>query len=110
MMTSLGACSSTSVAGGSTGQSTLAIQTEEIEKLRSTEYQDYMIPMSFEDSNQKLGNYSPAKGTRVHSLIEQQRRLLPLLLVGGCDIIADLLSRIETYPLTVEVEHEIGKP
>jgi hypothetical protein len=71
---SLSACSSISLVKGSTGQSTLETQTQEVEKLRSAEYQDYMRAMSFEDSNQKLGNYYAAKGAQVHSLIDQMEK------------------------------------
>jgi hypothetical protein len=67
----LSACSSASPVKGPEGQSTLATQTQEVEKLRSAEYQDYMSAMSFEDSNQKLGNYYAGKGAQVHSLIDQ---------------------------------------
>ena len=71
VVASLSACSSISVASGSASQSTLGAQTEEVEKLKSAEYQDYMSAMSFEDSNQKLGNYYATKGAQVHKLIDQ---------------------------------------
>jgi hypothetical protein len=71
VIASMSACSSASSVKGPLGQSTLATQTQEVEKLRSAEYQDYMSAMSFEDSNQGLGNYYTAKGAQVHSLIDQ---------------------------------------
>jgi hypothetical protein len=49
----------------------LAVQTEQLEKLKSAEYKDYMTAMTFEESNQKLGNYYVAKGAQVHGLIDQ---------------------------------------
>ena len=55
-------------------QSQLAIQTEQLEKLKSAEYQDYMTAMSFEDSNQKLGNYYATKGSQVHSVIDEMEQ------------------------------------
>ena len=67
----LSACSFVLPATTSKAQSTLAKQTEEVEKLKSAEYQDYMKAMSFEDSNQKLGNYYAGKGAQVHRLIDQ---------------------------------------
>ncbi len=70
-ITSWTACSSVLPAKSQPDQSTLAIQTKQLEKLKSAEYQDYMTAMTFEDSNQKLGNYYAAKGSQVHSLIDQ---------------------------------------
>jgi len=52
-------------------ESGLAIQTEQVEQLKSAEYQDYTTGMTFENSNQKLGNYYISKGTQVHRLIDQ---------------------------------------
>jgi hypothetical protein len=52
-------------------ESGLATQTEQVEQLRSAEYQDYTTGMTFENSNQKLGNYYISKGTQVHRLIDQ---------------------------------------
>jgi len=60
-----------------TSQSQLATQTQELEKLKSAEYQDYMSAMSFEDNNQKLGNYYAKKGAQVHHLIDQLEKGQP---------------------------------
>jgi hypothetical protein len=73
-ITSLTACSSVLPAQGQPDQSTLAKQAEQLEKLKAAEYQDYMTAMTFEDSNQKLGNYYAAKGSQVHSLIDQMEK------------------------------------
>lgn len=42
-----------------------------MEKLKSAEYQDYLKAMSFEDNNQKLGNFYVHKGAQVHHLIDE---------------------------------------
>lgn len=68
---SLTACSAITSAQYPADQSKLATQTEQVEKLKSAEYQDYMSAMSFEDSNQRLGNYYAAKASQVHRLIDQ---------------------------------------
>jgi hypothetical protein len=52
-------------------ESGLATQTEQVEQLKSAEYQDYTTGMTFENSNQKLGNYYISKGTQLHHLIDQ---------------------------------------
>ena len=52
-------------------ESGLATQTEQVEQLKAAEYQDYTTGMTFENSNQKLGNYYISKGTQVHRLIDQ---------------------------------------
>jgi hypothetical protein len=54
---SLNACSSNSTATNPADQSQLARETDQLEKLKSAEYQDYLKAMSFEDNNQKLGNF-----------------------------------------------------
>jgi hypothetical protein len=64
----LNACSSLPI---ETNRSQLAIENQELEKLKSAEYQDYMSAMSFEESDQKLGNYYARKGAQVHHLIDQ---------------------------------------
>jgi hypothetical protein len=71
VVVSLTACSSNSSAQSSAGESKLAIESEQLETLKSAEYHDYMTAMTFEDSNQKLGNYYAAKGSQVHRLIDQ---------------------------------------
>jgi len=67
----MAACSSIPSTMGETERSKLAVQTEQIQKLKSAEYHDYMTAMTFEDSNRKLGNYYLAKGSHVHSIIDQ---------------------------------------
>jgi hypothetical protein len=67
-------CSSVSSALGPPAQSTVAAQTEEVEQLKSAEYQDYLNGMSFENNNQKLGNYYIYKGSQVHRLIDQMEK------------------------------------
>jgi hypothetical protein len=67
----LNACSSNSAATNPGDQSQLARQTEQLQKLKSAEYQDDLSTMSFEDNNQKLGNYYAQKGVQVHHLIDQ---------------------------------------
>ena len=69
----LAACSSALPVNPSE-QSLLAIQTKQLEKLKSAEYQDYMTAMSFEDSNQKLGNYYSTKGSQVHGVIDEMEQ------------------------------------
>jgi hypothetical protein len=61
-----------------TDQSQLATRTEEVEKLKSAEYQYYMSAMSFEDNNQKLGNYYAEKGAKTHQLIDQLEKGQPV--------------------------------
>jgi hypothetical protein len=68
---SLTACSSISPTPGPADQPQLAVEAEKLERLKSAEYQDYMTAMTFENSNQKLGNYYAAKGSQVHHLIDQ---------------------------------------
>jgi hypothetical protein len=46
-------------------------QLEEVQKLKAAEYEDYKSAMSFEESNQKLGNYYLHKGAEVHHLIDK---------------------------------------
>jgi hypothetical protein len=65
------ACSSLSSPSDPSYQSTLAIQSEDLEKLKSAEYQDDLAAMEFEDTNRKLGNYYAAKGLQAHGLIDQ---------------------------------------
>ncbi len=57
-----------------TSSSPIAVQTEEIEKLKSAEYQDDISAMKFEDSNQKLGNYYQSKAVEAHRLIDQMEK------------------------------------
>jgi hypothetical protein len=64
----LNACSSLPI---ETNRSQLAVENQELEKLKSAEYQDYMSAMGFEESDQKLGNYYARKGAQVHHLIDQ---------------------------------------
>jgi hypothetical protein len=52
-------------------ESPVATQLEEVEKLKAAEYQDYSNTMSFEDNNQKLGNYYLHKGAEVHHVIDE---------------------------------------
>jgi len=53
------------------GQPKIATETEQVEQLKSAEYQDYTTGMTFENSNQKLGNYYISRGTQLHRLIVQ---------------------------------------
>ncbi len=57
-----------------TASSPIAIQSKEIEKLKSAEYQDDISAMKFEDDNQKLGNYYESKAIEAHRLIDQMER------------------------------------
>jgi len=52
-------------------ESSVATQLQEVEKLKAAEYQDYTNAMSFEDNNQKLGNYYLHKGAEVHHVIDE---------------------------------------
>jgi hypothetical protein len=61
-----------------TNQSQLATENQELGKLKSAEYQDYTSAMSFEDSNQKLGNYYATKGGQVHHLIDRMEEGQPV--------------------------------
>ncbi|HEY1849727.1 MAG TPA: hypothetical protein VGG60_01790 [Candidatus Binataceae bacterium] len=61
-----------------TNQSQLATENQELGKLKSAEYQDYTSAMSFEDSNQKLGNYYTGKGAQVHYLIDRMEEGQPV--------------------------------
>jgi hypothetical protein len=61
-----------------TNRSQLAIENQELGKLKSAEYQDDTSAMSFEDSNQKLGNYYAEKGAHVHHLIDQMEEGQPV--------------------------------
>jgi hypothetical protein len=45
---------------------------------KSAEYQDYTSAMSFEDNNQKLGNYYANKGGQVHHLIDRMEEGQPV--------------------------------
>jgi hypothetical protein len=58
-------------------ESQLAQQDQELEKLKSAEYQDSMSAMRFEDSDQKLGNYYITKTVQVHRLIDQLEKGQP---------------------------------
>jgi hypothetical protein len=55
----------------SANQTRLAVQEEQLQKLKSAEYQDYMAAMTYEENNRKLGNYYAAKGSQVHNIISQ---------------------------------------
>ena len=68
---SLTACSSVSSAKDPAGQTRLAVQMEQLQKLKTAEYHDYLTAMTFEDGNQKLGNYYAAKGSQVHGVISE---------------------------------------
>ncbi len=68
---SLTACSSVSSAKDPADQTRLAVQVEQLQKLKTAEYDDYMTAMTFEDSNRKLGNYYAAKGSQVHAVISE---------------------------------------
>jgi hypothetical protein len=71
LVTSLSACYA---APSATVSSPIAVQTEEIEKLKTAEYQDDISAMKFEDSNQKLGNYYETKAVEAHRLIDQMEK------------------------------------
>jgi hypothetical protein len=71
LVTSLSACYA---APSATASSPIAVQTEEIEKLKTAEYQDDISAMKFEDSNQKLGNYYETKAVEAHRLIDQMEK------------------------------------
>lgn len=64
-------CSSISPAEDPASQTMLAQQMEELQKLKSAEYQYEMQAMACEESNRKLGNYYSSKGSQTHSLISQ---------------------------------------
>ncbi len=68
---SLTACSSVSSAKDPADQTRLSAQVEQLQKLKTAEYDDYMTAMTFEDSNRKLGNYYAAKGLQVHGVISK---------------------------------------
>ncbi|MBV8362238.1 MAG: hypothetical protein JO189_30540 [Deltaproteobacteria bacterium] len=68
------ACSSVSSTLGFPNQSQVAQETEQVEQLKSAEYQDYVNGMSFENNDQKLGNYYIYKGSQVHRLIDQMEK------------------------------------
>jgi hypothetical protein len=68
---SLTACSSVSPAKDPADQARLAVQVEQLQKLKTAEYDDYMTAMTFEESNRKLGNYYAAKGLQVHGVISE---------------------------------------
>ena len=55
----------------SANQTELARQSQQLEKLKSAEYQDDLNAMRFENNNQKLGNYYQRKGSEAHHLINQ---------------------------------------
>jgi hypothetical protein len=57
-----------------TPAASVGVQTEEIEKLKSAEYQDDISAMKFEDSDQKLGNYYESKAIEAHRLIDQMEK------------------------------------
>jgi hypothetical protein len=61
-----------------TNESQLATENQELGKLKSAEYEDYTSAMSFEDSNQKLGNYYATKGGQVHHLIDRMEEGQPV--------------------------------
>jgi len=71
LVTSLTACYA--VPSG-TNSSPIAVQGEEIEQLKSAEYQDDISAMKFEDSNQKLGNYYQSKAVEAHRLVDQMEK------------------------------------
>jgi hypothetical protein len=75
---SLTGCYSVSSQSNVAVQSKLVLQTEELEKLKSAEYQDYMSAMDFEESNRNLGNYYAAKGVPVHGVIDQMEQGQPV--------------------------------
>jgi hypothetical protein len=68
---SLTACSSVSSAKDPADQTRLAVQMDQLQNLKTAEYQDYMTAMTSEDGNRKLGNYYAAKGSQVHGLISE---------------------------------------
>jgi len=70
-VTVLNACSSGTGASTSAQQSELARQIEQVQKLKSAEYQDDLNAMRFENSDQKLGNYYERKGSQAHHLIDE---------------------------------------
>jgi hypothetical protein len=75
---SLTGCYSASSQSNPAVQSKLALQTEELEKLKSAEYQDYMNAMDFEESNRNLGNYYAAKAVQVHGVIDEMEQGQPV--------------------------------
>ncbi|MBV8454792.1 MAG: hypothetical protein JOZ29_21350 [Deltaproteobacteria bacterium] len=68
------ACSSVWSTLGFPNQSQVAQETEQVERLKSAEYEDYVSGMNFENSDQKLGNFYIHKGAQVHRLIDQMER------------------------------------
>jgi hypothetical protein len=75
LVTSLSACYA--VPSG-TPSTAIGVQTEEIEKLKSAEYQDDISAMKFEDSDQKLGNYYETKAVEAHRLVDQMEKGQPV--------------------------------
>ena len=71
VVAALSACSSGTSATTSAQQSQLATQIEQVQKLKSAEYQDDLNAMRFENSDQKLGNYYERKGSQAHHLIDE---------------------------------------
>jgi hypothetical protein len=70
----LSGCSSGASVTGSEPQSELAQQIDQVQKLKSAEYQDDLNAMRFENSNQKLGNYYEKKGSQAHHLIDEMEQ------------------------------------
>jgi hypothetical protein len=68
---SLTACSSVSSAKDPADQTRLTVQMEQLQKLKTAEYHDYMTAMTSEEGNRKLGNYYAAKGSQVHGIISE---------------------------------------
>lgn len=75
---SLTGCSSVSSAPSPLEQTNLTRQTDELQKLKGAEYEDYMAAMTHEESNRKVGNYYVVKGTQVHNLIGQMEKGQPV--------------------------------
>ena len=68
---SLVACSAESSAQNSSVQKEVAKEMEDLQKLRTAEYQDFTNGMACEESNKSLGTYYLSKGLEAHDLILQ---------------------------------------
>lgn len=71
VVASFTACFSPSSPKDPSYQSPLAIQSEDLEKLKAAEYQDDLAAMEFEETDRRLGSYYATKGLQAHGLIDQ---------------------------------------
>jgi hypothetical protein len=69
---SLVACSAESSAQNSLIRKEVAKQMEDLQQLRTAEYDDFTNGMACEESNKRLGTYYLSKGLEAHDLILQE--------------------------------------